>query len=97
MSRSPQPLSLSDDSLSCVMAAAAPLLPERRSAFLEAVARELAALSPDERGPGAVARLCRQLQREHYSAPDLSRSNGQTRWSRTNSRRLRRRAAAEAG
>ena len=36
----------------------------------------------DARGVGSVGRLVRQLQREHYDAPDLSRSNGLTKYNR---------------
>lgn len=62
-------IKLSDDELSCVMDAARPLLPERRSAFLERMAAELAVIPAEAIGPGTVARLCRTLQAEHYTAP----------------------------
>jgi hypothetical protein len=62
-------LALTDDELSIIMDAAKPLEPERRSEFLAAVARELAALGADMIGPGVVARLCRTLQHEHWAAP----------------------------
>jgi len=70
---------LSDDELEAVMTAARPMLPHQRSAFLERMAAELAALDADAIGPGAVARLCRELQREHYAAPDLARGAGSPR------------------
>jgi len=52
--------------------ASQPLEPERRSAFLEVVAAELAAIPRDQRGDGSVERIVRAVQRDHYDAPDLS-------------------------
>ena len=66
------PIALNDEELAVVMEAARPLQPAHRSSFLEAVARELASLPAEQRGVGSVARVVRQLQRDHYSAPDLS-------------------------
>jgi hypothetical protein len=62
-------LKLSDDELSVVMNAAKPLEPERRSAFLEAMARGLMAMPEEARGVGSVGRLCRTLQAELLNAP----------------------------
>jgi hypothetical protein len=56
------PLSLSDDEFAAVQAAAAPILPAQRDAFLKALAAEL------ERhpvvGPGVVFRAAAALQRQ---------------------------------
>jgi hypothetical protein len=82
---------LDDDQMSAVINAC-PLEPAARSAFLAELAVALDAVPPDLRGPGTVHRLIAELQRRWWSPPDLSRSNGQTRWSRSG----RKRAPAEA-
>jgi hypothetical protein len=61
------PISLSDRQLTAVMQAAAPLLPGARGAFLEDVARELAAL-PDI-GDGALHRVITTVQHRHFDPP----------------------------
>jgi hypothetical protein len=55
------PLSLSDDEYNAVQAAAAPIHPRQRDAFLKALAEELT-LHPVV-GPGLVLRLAADLQR----------------------------------
>jgi hypothetical protein len=55
------PLSLSDDEYNAVQAAAAPIHPSQRDAFLKALAAELA-LHPVV-GPGLVHRCAAQLQK----------------------------------
>ena len=65
-------VALSDEQLEIIMTAARPLEPAHRSAFLVAVARELAAIPREQRGAGSVARIVRAVQRDHYDAPDLS-------------------------
>jgi len=67
---SARPLTLDDGSLQAIMDAAKPLAVEQRTAFLTAVASELAKLPADERGAGSVARLCRELQGEFLTAPN---------------------------
>jgi hypothetical protein len=57
----PRPISLSDDQLSTVMKAAAPLDPHRRSAFLVALATMLRS-EPQPIGDGSLGRAIRQLQ-----------------------------------
>jgi len=64
-----QPIRLSDDQLNAVLAAAYPLQPNRRSAFLEDVARELARLP--EVGDGMLHRIIMTVQRRHFDPPDL--------------------------
>jgi hypothetical protein len=61
------PIALTDEQLSAVMRAAAPLLPQDRSAFLEDLARELTAL-PDI-GDGVLHRTIASVQRKHWSPP----------------------------
>jgi hypothetical protein len=61
------PISLTTEQLDAVMRAAAPLLVQDRGAFLEEVARELAALP--ELGDGALHRVVASVQRRHFSPP----------------------------
>jgi hypothetical protein len=65
------PVSLDDDQLAIVMAAAQPLEPTARHAFLIAVAAELAKDSP-ELGPGSIHRLVREMQPRYFDAPRLA-------------------------
>ena len=62
------PLSLSDAEFAAVQAAAAPIHPQQRDAFLKALAVEL------ERypvvGPGVVFRAASELQRRFVIAPE---------------------------
>jgi hypothetical protein len=65
------PLSLSDDELDAVMNLAAPLPPQNRNRFLEAIAAELQARGA-EVGPGAVHRIARELQSHFlYALPNI--------------------------
>jgi hypothetical protein len=59
MPHDPKPISLSDSELSAVMAAAAPLHPYDRSAFLASLAARLR--HEPEVGPGTVNRVIREL------------------------------------
>ena len=72
-------VALSDEQLAIVMDAAKPLLPAHRTAFLESVARELAAIPREQRGVGSVARIVRAVQHDHRDAPDLARGAGSPR------------------
>lgn len=67
------PLALSDAQMSALLAAAHPLPPDRRSAFLEHCARELA--SAPMLGDGAVDRIVADVQRIYSDAPDLGRND----------------------
>jgi hypothetical protein len=60
-------ISLSDTELEQVMSAAAPLPPKARGGFLQAVAAELE--HQPQRGPGAVYRACRDLQKKYFDLP----------------------------
>ena len=63
------PISLSENELSAIMAAARPLQIHQRDAFLRDIATELAALPVI--GDGALHRIITMVQRRHYDAPDL--------------------------
>ena len=66
------PLSLSDDELAAIMTACAPLAPDRRNDFLQAVANTLATCPMI--GPGSVHRAIVTAQRQHFDPPlDMSR------------------------
>jgi hypothetical protein len=60
---------LSDDELSQLMAAAAPLDPDRRDAFVKAVAAEVAACST--RGPDSTHQVIAKIQRQFWHPPIL--------------------------
>ena len=64
------PISLNDDELKVVLAAAAPLRPGDRDPFLRALAQELS--RHQQLGPGLIARIAKDLQRVFFSPPDLS-------------------------
>jgi hypothetical protein len=62
-----RPISLSDAQLDAVMLAAQPIDRRHRSAFLEAVAAQLQAIS--DPGDGDVARAIRSVQRLYFDPP----------------------------
>jgi hypothetical protein len=47
-----------------------PLPPKVSGEFLQAVAAELE--HQHQRGPGAICRACRELQRKYFDPPDLN-------------------------
>jgi hypothetical protein len=61
------PVSLDDDQLAIVMAAAQPLSPKTRDAFSISVASELG--KHRELGAGLVARIVRDQQRRYFAPP----------------------------
>jgi hypothetical protein len=63
-------ISLSDDELTAITDAARPLPPKMRGEFLQAVAAEIE--QHHQRGPGAIYRACRELQRRFFDPPNLS-------------------------
>ena len=65
------PLALTDDQLTRIMHSAAPLAPDDRANFLLDVAREL---QGRELGDGVVGRVCREVQKRYWHAPDLGRA-----------------------
>lgn len=64
-------LRLDDAGLAAVMAAARPIPPYRRDAFLQAIAVALAGIG-DQVGPGDVHRAIRVAQRAYFDPPDLN-------------------------
>jgi hypothetical protein len=60
------PLSLSDAEFAAVQAAAAPIHPQQRDAFLKALAEEL--VKHPTIGPGVVFRVAAELQRRYVVA-----------------------------
>jgi hypothetical protein len=64
---SSSPIKLTDNQMSAVLAASYPLSPDRRSAFLADVARELASLP--EVGDGIVHRVIMARQRVYFDPP----------------------------
>ena len=71
------PLKVPISELEAVMAAARPLAVDRRDAFLQAIVGALQGRT--ETGAGAIYRVCRELQRAHFDAPDLSQGRP-SRW-----------------
>jgi predicted DNA-binding transcriptional regulator YafY len=71
-------LAFTDDEIEVVLAAARPLAPSDRDAFLQAVAVELR----NAGGELGVHRVRRELQRQFFAPPDLSRGNDTSRWRR---------------
>jgi hypothetical protein len=63
------PVALSGADLESVMTAAAPIQPQDRDGFLQAICAELAKYP--EVGPGLILRVIRQTQREYFDPPDL--------------------------
>jgi hypothetical protein len=61
------PPSLTDDEIAAIMTAAQPLARTSRDAFVQAVVADLAMVP--ERGPGALHRVIRVRQREHFDPP----------------------------
>ena len=62
------PIALSDSELDIIMHAAAPLQPQDRDGFLQAVAKRLAEM-PEQRGDGVVYQIVREVQRKHWDPP----------------------------
>jgi hypothetical protein len=69
------PVRLTDDELTAVFAAAAPLPIECRDAFLQEVAQSLAACPVI--GPGSVYRAAAEVQARYWSPPDLGATRGE--------------------
>jgi hypothetical protein len=61
------PIKLSDEELDAIMRAAAPIDPDQRDQFLQAVYSALAACH--EIGPGAVYLVCRSVQKQFFHPP----------------------------
>ena len=65
------PLALTDEQLSAVMTAAAPLAPDQREPFLIAVAERLRAVPI---GDGSIHRVVRDTQREFFDPADFTQN-----------------------
>ena len=65
-----KPIKLTDAELDAVFSAARPLDPDLRDPFLQAVAHALQQDCSSEIGPGTVARVCREMQRQFFDSPD---------------------------
>ena len=63
------PLSLSDSELAALMSAARPIPPRDRDQFLRDCAAGLAKY--EVLGPGIVARVVRDIQRQHLNPPSM--------------------------
>jgi hypothetical protein len=76
-----RPIALSEPQMSALLAAAYPLPPDVRSAFLEACAKEIAALP--ELGDGALHRTIVRVQKMYFDPPDIdSRMPRVSKWER---------------
>jgi hypothetical protein len=74
-----KPVSLSDEQLTAIMSATAPLDPPDRSAFLAAIAAELRQ-HPAELGDGDIHRAIAAIQKRYFRPPDLARRAGAGKW-----------------
>ena len=74
-------LKLTDDELTHLFQAAAPIAIERRDDFLEAVAAILLG-SAGPIGPGTVHRAIAQAQRLYFDPPENDRTPSRARWDR---------------
>jgi hypothetical protein len=69
-----EPIALTDAQITSIFAAARPLPADRRSDFLEACAREIAAMP--EVGDGALYRIITAMQKRYFDPPDLANHKG---------------------
>jgi hypothetical protein len=74
-----EPIKLTDSQLDVIQAAAQPLAPADRSAFVEAVA---AGLRGREVGDGLLHRTIAEAQKKFFAPPVLERAAGTTKWGR---------------
>ena len=68
------PLALTDSQMDAILAASHPIAPDRRSDFLAAVARELAALPMI--GDGNLHRLIMSVQKKYFHPPLETEEHG---------------------
>ena len=78
----PLPLHFSDDQLTQIFRATAPLSPAQRVAFLEDVARELQANHRGALGDGVIYRVVREIQRRHFDPPAIDGVGASQKWDR---------------
>ena len=75
------PLSFSDDQLTQIFRAAAPLTPDQRLAFLEDLASSLRQASRPL-GDGLVYRTVREVQRRYFDPPSIDGVGASQKWDR---------------
>ena len=81
-SESSIPLSFSDEQLTQIFRATAPLTPDQRLAFLEDLTRELQANHGGSLGDGLVYRTVREVQRRHFDPPSIDGVGASQKWDR---------------
>jgi hypothetical protein len=74
-------ISLTDEQLDAVLAAARPLAVEDRDPFIRAIAHELEQHNGSI-GPGTVHRCIRDVQKRFFDPPDFTGSAGIGKWDR---------------
>ena len=80
-SESSIPLSFSDEQLTQIFRATAPLTPDQRLAFLEDLANSLRQAS-HPLGDGLVYRTVREVQRRHFDPPAIDGVGAPQKWER---------------
>jgi len=80
-SESSIPLSFSDEQLTQIFRAAAPLTPDQRLAFLEDLASSLRQASRPL-GDGLVYRTVREVQRRYFDPPSIDGVGASQKWDR---------------
>jgi hypothetical protein len=88
-----QPLRLSDEQITTIMALSRPLQPDQRVAFFELLTSKLN--GRDEIGDGQLYQLRRDLQRKFFTPPDLG-DNGKRGVPQHERKNFVRRSAIEA-
>ena len=78
-SESSIPLRFSDEQLTQIFRAAAPLTPDQRLAFLEDLASSLRQASRPL-GDGLVYRMVREVQRRHFDPPAIDGVGAPQKW-----------------
>jgi hypothetical protein len=72
----PRPIAVSDEQLSAIMRACAPLQPMERSALLAALAHRLRGYRNGDVGDGELHRLLREILREVWRPPKVNTHAG---------------------
>ena len=77
---SPRPLALDDAQITTIMRSARVLAPRDRDEFMRSVAQVLQ--QQPELGDGIVARVCREVQRRYWRAPEVEARGAGGKYSR---------------
>jgi hypothetical protein len=72
--QTPPIVALTEQQMTAIWAAARPLPPHARGAFLEDVANEIS--RHPTLGDGSLHRLIMQIQKKHFDPPDFATDNG---------------------